>query len=93
MNVVSLWLAVDGSTPSNGAMQVVRGSHRGKLRALVDDRTLRNISIDTMLSFFFFFRMAQNLDLRWGLLSDPSTFGALGPNQKASPYAQGCDLS
>jgi ectoine hydroxylase-related dioxygenase (phytanoyl-CoA dioxygenase family) len=39
MHVLSLWLAVDHSTPANGAMQVVRGSHKGTLAALVDDRT------------------------------------------------------
>ena len=32
----------------------------------------------------FFSEMAQNMDLRCVLLSDPSTFGAGGPNQNTS---------
>lgn len=39
MHVISVWLAVDPSTPENGGMRVVRGSHKGALAPLVDDRT------------------------------------------------------
>ena len=31
MQVVTLWLSVDESTPENGCMRVIPGSHRGKL--------------------------------------------------------------
>lgn len=34
MNVVTLWLAVDESTPENGCMRVIPGSHRGELHDL-----------------------------------------------------------
>ncbi len=34
MEVVSLWLAVDDSTPDNGCLQVLPGSHRGAVHGL-----------------------------------------------------------
>lgn len=34
MEVVTLWLAVDESTPENGCMRVIPGSHREKLHAV-----------------------------------------------------------
>lgn len=34
MNVVTLWLAVDESTPENGGVRVIPGSHRGEMHAL-----------------------------------------------------------
>jgi ectoine hydroxylase-related dioxygenase (phytanoyl-CoA dioxygenase family) len=36
MRVVSLWLAVDHSTPENGCVRVIPGSHRDELHALRD---------------------------------------------------------
>lgn len=36
MQVVSLWLAVDHSTPENGCVRVIPGSHRDELHALRD---------------------------------------------------------
>ena len=36
MSVVSLWLAVDHSTPENGCMRVIPGSHRDELHELRD---------------------------------------------------------
>jgi ectoine hydroxylase-related dioxygenase (phytanoyl-CoA dioxygenase family) len=36
MAVVSLWLAVDHSTPENGCVRVIPGSHRDELHALRD---------------------------------------------------------
>ena len=34
MNVVTLWLAVDESTPENGCLRVIPGSHTGKMHDL-----------------------------------------------------------
>jgi phytanoyl-CoA hydroxylase len=34
MNVVTLWLAVDESTPENGCLRVIPGSHKGEMHAL-----------------------------------------------------------
>ena len=34
MNVVTLWLAVDGSTPENGCLRVIPGSHRDEMHEL-----------------------------------------------------------
>jgi len=38
MNVLTIWVAVDHAGPNNGAIQVVRGSHKWPLAKLVDDR-------------------------------------------------------
>lgn len=39
MRVVSLWLAVDQSTPENGCMRVIPGTHRTELQALKESDT------------------------------------------------------
>ena len=41
-----------------------------------DGEAFRRIGQWSSISLPFFFKMAQNLDLRCGLLSDPNTFGA-----------------
>jgi ectoine hydroxylase-related dioxygenase (phytanoyl-CoA dioxygenase family) len=43
MNVVSLWLAVDASTPDNGCMRVVPGSHQLGLQQVVERSDVENV--------------------------------------------------
>lgn len=43
MNVVTLWLAVDESTPDNGCMRVIPGSHTGELHELRDRGDVANV--------------------------------------------------
>ncbi|MCA9433030.1 MAG: phytanoyl-CoA dioxygenase family protein [Candidatus Omnitrophica bacterium] len=43
MEVVTLWLAVDDSTPENGCMRVVPGTHHTELQALVDRQDTPNV--------------------------------------------------
>ncbi|MGH3172079.1 MAG: phytanoyl-CoA dioxygenase family protein [Trebonia sp.] len=43
MNVVTLWLAVDESTPENGCMRVIPGSHRGELHAVRNRDDVPNV--------------------------------------------------
>lgn len=43
MNVVTLWLAVDESTPGNGCMRVIPGSHRGKLHEVRSRDDIPNV--------------------------------------------------
>lgn len=49
MRVVTLWLAVDESTPENGCVRVIPGSHAERLhdvRSLADDRALFDVESD-----------------------------------------------
>lgn len=43
MKVVTLWLAVDESTPENGCVRVIPGSHRDDLHALRDRLDVDNV--------------------------------------------------
>ncbi len=43
MEVVTLWLAVDHSTPENGCVRVVPGSHRSGVAATRENTTLENV--------------------------------------------------
>ena len=43
MNVVTVWLAVDESTPENGCMRVIPGSHRGKLHGVRNRDDMPNV--------------------------------------------------
>jgi hypothetical protein len=43
MKVVTLWLAVDESTPDNGCVRVIPGSHKKKLLGLRDNKTVDNV--------------------------------------------------
>jgi phytanoyl-CoA hydroxylase len=43
MNVVTAWLAVDESTPENGCMRVIPGSHRGQLHKVRQRDDLPNV--------------------------------------------------
>jgi phytanoyl-CoA hydroxylase len=44
MNVVTLWLAVDHSTPENGCVRVIPGSHRSEVAGMRD-----NIEVESVL--------------------------------------------
>ncbi|MEU5881931.1 phytanoyl-CoA dioxygenase family protein [Spirillospora sp. NPDC047279] len=49
MRVVTLWLAIDHSTPENGCLRVIPGSHRGELHAvreLATDDAVFNVESD-----------------------------------------------
>lgn len=46
MRVITLWLAVDDSTPENGCLRVIPGSHTGRVHAL-----RANSSVDNVLGF------------------------------------------
>jgi phytanoyl-CoA hydroxylase len=43
MDVLTLWIAVDRSDPSNGCLRVVRGSHTKELQELKPDRSTKNV--------------------------------------------------
>ncbi len=43
MEVVTLWLAVDESTPENGCMRVIPGSHKEGLHGLRDNKDVDNV--------------------------------------------------
>ena len=43
MNVVTLWLAVDESTPENGCLRVIPGSHAGELYDLRQRADVDNV--------------------------------------------------
>lgn len=43
MEVVTLWLAVDDSTPENGCMRVIPGSHRDEVQPLHRSDTVPNV--------------------------------------------------
>jgi phytanoyl-CoA hydroxylase len=43
MAVVSLWLAIDHSTPDNGCMRVIPGTHRSELHALRERDDVDNV--------------------------------------------------
>ena len=43
MEVTTLWLAVDDSTPENGCMRVIPGSHRAPLQAMVARTDVANV--------------------------------------------------
>ena len=43
MDVVSLWLAIDDSTPENGCMRVIPGSHRSTLQEMRDRTDVPNV--------------------------------------------------
>lgn len=43
MRVVTLWLAVDHSTPQNGCVRVVPGSHRGPIAEMRDNETVESV--------------------------------------------------
>lgn len=43
MRVVTLWLAVDHSTPQNGCVRLVPGSHRGEIEAIRANTAVDNV--------------------------------------------------
>ena len=43
MRVVTLWLAVDHSTPDNGCVRVIPGSHRGPVAEMRDNETVESV--------------------------------------------------
>src|SRR5205807_1090782 len=43
MKVVTLWLAVDESTPENGCMRVIPGTHRGKLHSIRTNTEVQSV--------------------------------------------------
>jgi ectoine hydroxylase-related dioxygenase (phytanoyl-CoA dioxygenase family) len=43
MQVVTLWLSVDESTPENGCMRVIPGSHRGKLHSIRKNTEVQSV--------------------------------------------------
>ena len=43
MEVVTLWLAVDASTPENGCVKVIPGSHKKQLIGLRDNKEIDNV--------------------------------------------------
>jgi len=43
MDVVTLWLAIDDSTPENGCMRVIPGSHRQNLQGLQRRTDVENV--------------------------------------------------
>jgi ectoine hydroxylase-related dioxygenase (phytanoyl-CoA dioxygenase family) len=43
MRVVTLWLAVDASTPENGCVRLIPGSHRGRIEAMRANDTLQSV--------------------------------------------------
>jgi ectoine hydroxylase-related dioxygenase (phytanoyl-CoA dioxygenase family) len=43
MRVVTLWLAVDHSTPDNGCVRLVPGSHRNEIAAMRDNTDVDNV--------------------------------------------------
>ncbi len=43
MKVVTLWLAVDESTPENGCMRVIPGTHRGELHSLRTNTEVQSV--------------------------------------------------
>jgi phytanoyl-CoA hydroxylase len=43
MNVVTLWLAVDESTPENGCLRIIPGSHKGELHELRERNDTDNV--------------------------------------------------
>lgn len=43
MQVVTLWLAIDGSTPENGCVRLIPGSHRGDVAAMRANTAVDNV--------------------------------------------------
>jgi ectoine hydroxylase-related dioxygenase (phytanoyl-CoA dioxygenase family) len=43
MNVVTMWLAIDHSTPENGCLQVIPGSHKSSIQGLRENTTVESV--------------------------------------------------
>ena len=43
MNVLTMWLAIDGSDRENGCLRVIRSSHKQELETLKDDLSIKNV--------------------------------------------------
>lgn len=90
--VVSLWVAVDDSTPENGCLRVIPGTHRMELKELVPETTIPNALLSQLSPEWIDESKAVDVVLRAGDVSVHSPNIVHGSNANNSPKRR-CGLS
>jgi ectoine hydroxylase-related dioxygenase (phytanoyl-CoA dioxygenase family) len=85
MEVVTLWLAVDDSTPENGCMRVIPGTHTLELKGLQENRTVANVLNSEIPPEFVDEEKAVDLVLKRGGVSvhHPNIIHGSNPNHSS----------
>ncbi len=92
MNVVSLWLAVDDSTPENGCMRVIPGTHRLDLQQLEERTDVANVLRSGMKEAMVDEARAVDVVLKAGSVSVHHPRIIHGSNANVSPRRR-CGLT
>jgi ectoine hydroxylase-related dioxygenase (phytanoyl-CoA dioxygenase family) len=92
MNVVTLWLAVDDSTPENGCMRVIPGTQHLQLQQLKERKDVTNVLNSEIDASFVDESKAVDLVLRAGDLSVHHPNVIHGSNANPSPKRR-CGLT
>jgi phytanoyl-CoA hydroxylase len=90
--VVSLWVAVDDSTPENGCLRVIPGSHRMELKGLITETAIPNALQSRMPPEWIDESKAVDVILNAGDVSVHSPNMIHGSNANNSPKRR-CGLS
>ena len=86
MEVISLWLAADASTPENGCMRVVPGSHRTSLQEVRERSDVANVLGSSMDAVHVDEDSAIDLVLQPGDVSIHHPNAVHGSNANTSPH-------
>jgi phytanoyl-CoA hydroxylase len=92
MKVVTLWLAVDNSTPENGCMQVIPGTHSLALQELQTRNDVKNVLSSGIDESLVDDSKAVNVELRKGDVSVHHPQLVHGSKPNLSPYRR-CGLT